>query len=52
MSSEAGQIYIFDLASEKLVSTYTSHAMAIRSLAWSPDAQVRRFVPFFPQLHD
>ncbi|KAK7681939.1 hypothetical protein QCA50_014901 [Cerrena zonata] len=40
MSSEAGQIYIFDLASEKLVSTYTSHAMAIRSLAWSPDAQL------------
>ncbi|KAJ3553644.1 hypothetical protein NM688_g3494 [Phlebia brevispora] len=40
MSSEAGQIYIFDLAAEKLLSTYTSHAMAVRSLAWSPDSQL------------
>ena len=40
MSSETGQIYIFDLASEKLLSTYTSHAMAVRSLAWAPDSQV------------
>ncbi|KAI0076931.1 WD repeat-containing protein 61 [Panus rudis PR-1116 ss-1] len=40
MSSEAGQIYIFDLQSEKLLSTYVSHAMAIRSLAWSPDSQL------------
>lgn len=41
MSSEAGQIYIFDLASEKLLATYVSHAMAVRSLAWSSDSQVR-----------
>lgn len=40
MSSEAGQIYIFDLESERLLSTYTSHAMAVRSLAWSLDSQV------------
>ncbi|KAL4243292.1 WD40/YVTN repeat-like-containing domain superfamily protein [Abortiporus biennis] len=40
MSSESGQIYIFDIASEKLLSTYTSHAMAVRSLAWSPDSQL------------
>ncbi|TCD60150.1 hypothetical protein EIP91_010633 [Steccherinum ochraceum] len=40
MSSDAGQIYIFDLASEKLLSTYTSHAMAVRSIAWSYDSQL------------
>jgi len=40
MSSEAGQIYIFDLAAEKLLSTYTSHAMAVRSFAWSYDSQL------------
>ncbi|KZT06556.1 WD repeat-containing protein 61 [Laetiporus sulphureus 93-53] len=40
MSSETGQIYIFDLASSSLVSTYTSHAMAVRSLAWSADSQL------------
>lgn len=43
MSSETGQIYIFDLASEKLLATYGSHAMAVRSLAWSSDSQVRNF---------
>lgn len=41
MSSEAGQLYIFDLASEKLQVTYASHAMPIRSFAWSADSQVR-----------
>lgn len=40
MSSEAGQIYIFDLEAEKLLATYTSHAMAVRSLAWSLDSQL------------
>ncbi|KAI0690252.1 WD repeat-containing protein 61 [Cytidiella melzeri] len=40
MSSEAGQIYIFDLAAEKLLNTYTSHAMAVRSFTWSPDSQL------------
>ncbi|KAI0089348.1 WD repeat-containing protein 61 [Irpex rosettiformis] len=40
MSSETGQIYIFDVAAEKLISTYTSHAMAVRSFAWSPDSQL------------
>ncbi|KAH9947193.1 WD repeat-containing protein 61 [Amylocystis lapponica] len=40
MSSETGQIYIFDLASASLLSTYTSHAMAVRSFAWSPDSQL------------
>ncbi|EPQ58826.1 WD40 repeat-like protein [Gloeophyllum trabeum ATCC 11539] len=40
LSSETGQIYIFDLASSQLTATYTSHAMAVRSLAWSPDSQL------------
>ncbi|KAJ3488517.1 hypothetical protein NLI96_g2788 [Meripilus lineatus] len=40
MSSETGQVYIFDLAAERLLSTYTSHAMAVRSFAWSPDSQL------------
>ncbi|KAG6848943.1 hypothetical protein H0H93_012585 [Arthromyces matolae] len=38
MSSETGQIYIFDIESSSLATTYTSHAMSVRSLAWSPDS--------------
>ncbi|KZT70233.1 WD40 repeat-like protein [Daedalea quercina L-15889] len=40
MSSETGQIYLFDVASSSLASTYTTHAMAVRSLAWSPDSNL------------
>ncbi|TFY53018.1 hypothetical protein EVJ58_g9685 [Rhodofomes roseus] len=40
MASETGQIYIFDVASSSLASTYTTHAMAVRSLAWSPDSNL------------
>ncbi|KAH9852488.1 WD repeat-containing protein 61 [Lenzites betulinus] len=40
MSSEAGQIYVFDLASSSLQTTYSSHAMAVRSLAWSADSNL------------
>lgn len=40
LSVESGQIFIFDLASGTLTSTYTSHAMAVRSLSWSPDSQL------------
>jgi len=40
LSVESGQIFIFDLASSALTSTYTSHAMAVRSLSWSPDSQL------------
>ncbi|KDQ63966.1 hypothetical protein JAAARDRAFT_201435 [Jaapia argillacea MUCL 33604] len=40
LSSESGQIYIFDLQTSSLTATYTSHAMAVRSLAWSPDSQL------------
>lgn len=40
MSSETGQIYIFDLETESLTTTFTSHAMSVRSLAWSPDSSL------------
>ena len=33
---------MFDLESNSLIATYTSHAMAVRSLAWSPDSSVSR----------
>ncbi|KAF8876814.1 WD repeat-containing protein 61 [Mucidula mucida] len=40
LSSESGQIYIFDLESESLTKTFTSHAMSVRDLAWSPDGNL------------
>ncbi|KAF8589632.1 WD repeat-containing protein 61 [Ramaria rubella] len=40
MSSETGQIYLFDIEASQLLNTYTSHAMCVRSLAWSPDNQL------------
>ena len=41
MGSETGQIYLFDVESGTLANTYTSHAMGVRSLAWSADSQVK-----------
>ncbi|TDL30073.1 WD40 repeat-like protein [Rickenella mellea] len=38
LSTETGQIYIFDATSSTLLSTYASHAMAVRQLAWSADS--------------
>ncbi|KAG6886691.1 hypothetical protein C0992_002805 [Termitomyces sp. T32_za158] len=40
MSSETGQIFVFDIESAALVATYSSHAMPVRSLAWSPDSSL------------
>ncbi|KAG5639837.1 hypothetical protein DXG03_003010, partial [Asterophora parasitica] len=40
MSSETGQIFIFDIESSSLTATYTSHAMSVRNLAWSPDSSL------------
>lgn len=40
MGSETGQIYLFDVESGMLANTYTSHAMGVRSLAWSSDSQL------------
>ncbi|EIN11018.1 WD repeat-containing protein 61 [Punctularia strigosozonata HHB-11173 SS5] len=40
LSTETGQIYVFDIESQTLKATYTSHAMAVRVLAWSHDSQL------------
>jgi len=40
MASESGQIYIFDLETSTLSITFISHAMSVRSLAWSPDSNL------------
>jgi len=40
MSSESGQIYVFDVESSSLSITFTSHAMSVRSVAWSPDSSL------------
>lgn len=40
LSLETGQIYIFDLASSSLTSTYTAHATTVRALAWSADSSL------------
>ncbi|KAL4265100.1 WD40/YVTN repeat-like-containing domain superfamily protein [Pleurotus pulmonarius] len=37
LSSESGQIFIFDLETGSLGATYTSHAMAVRTMSWSWD---------------
>jgi len=40
LALETGQIFIFDLESNALSTTFTSHAMAVRSLAWSADSSL------------
>ncbi|TFK29033.1 WD repeat-containing protein 61 [Coprinopsis marcescibilis] len=40
MSSETGQIFVFDLETNLLSTTFTSHAMSVRSIAWSPDSSL------------
>ncbi|KAF9004277.1 WD repeat-containing protein 61 [Cyathus striatus] len=40
MSSETGQIFIFDLETNTLQSTFTSHAMSVRSVSWSYDSSL------------
>jgi WD repeat-containing protein 61 len=40
MSTEAGQIVVVDTESQAVVATYASHAMAVRTISWSPDSQV------------
>jgi len=40
LSTESGAVYIFDLESGTLATTFSSHAMCVRSLAWSPDSQL------------
>jgi len=40
MGSETGHICIFDSQAHQLTQTYTSHAMAVRTLSWSPDSSL------------
>ncbi|KAF5329035.1 hypothetical protein D9611_013880 [Ephemerocybe angulata] len=40
MSSETGQIFVFDLETNALSAAFTSHAMSVRSIAWSPDSSL------------
>ncbi|KAH7887304.1 WD40-repeat-containing domain protein [Phlebopus sp. FC_14] len=40
LSTETGQVFIFDLESASLTATYSSHAMTVRSFAWSHDGQL------------
>ena len=40
MSSESGQIYIFDIETGALSIAFTSYAMSVHSVAWSPDSTV------------
>jgi len=37
---ETGQIFVFDLESNTLWTTFTSHAMPMRSISWSADSSV------------
>ncbi|KAJ7490260.1 WD repeat-containing protein 61 [Mycena galericulata] len=40
LSTETGQIYLFDVDAGALTNTYTSHALSVRSLAWSADSSL------------
>lgn len=40
LASETGSIYVYDVTTSTLVVSYASHAMGVRSLAWSADSQV------------
>ena len=40
VSTEAGQIIVVDTETQEVIATYASHAMAVRTISWSPDSQV------------
>ncbi|EKM79801.1 hypothetical protein AGABI1DRAFT_113083 [Agaricus bisporus var. burnettii JB137-S8] len=40
LALETGQIFVFDLEASSLLTTFTSHAMAVRSLSWSADSSL------------
>ncbi|KAJ3776219.1 WD repeat-containing protein 61 [Lentinula raphanica] len=40
LSSEIGHVFILDVESNTFVNTFTSHAMSVRSVAWSPDSSL------------
>ncbi|KAK4683813.1 WD repeat-containing protein 61, partial [Tremellales sp. Uapishka_1] len=39
VATEAGHVFIVDVETSAVVATYSSHAMAIRTISWSPDSQ-------------
>jgi WD repeat-containing protein 61 len=47
LGTERGQLLIFDLAAGALAAKLTSHARAVRTLAWSPDSQVHSLSVLF-----
>lgn len=40
VSSESGQIYVYDGEAGQLVKTISSHAMAVRNVSWSADSSL------------
>ncbi|KAI0034381.1 hypothetical protein K488DRAFT_84082 [Vararia minispora EC-137] len=40
LGQETGHIFVFDVDAGSLHTTFVTHAMGIRSLAWSPDSQM------------
>lgn len=36
---ETGHVHILDVPTSTLLTTYTAHAMSVRTLSWSPDSQ-------------
>lgn len=40
LATEIGHIVVLDTTTQSVIATYTSHAMAARTLSWSPDSQV------------
>nr|GAT44381.1 WD repeat-containing protein 61 [Mycena chlorophos] len=40
LASETGQIYVFDVEKATPTTTFTSHALAVRSLVWSADSSL------------
>ncbi|RXK36685.1 hypothetical protein M231_06072 [Tremella mesenterica] len=39
LATESGQIMIVDVETGEVLATYTSHAMAVRTISWSEDSQ-------------
>ncbi|GFZ44693.1 hypothetical protein JCM24511_02417, partial [Saitozyma sp. JCM 24511] len=39
LSTEIGHIVVVDTETQNVVASYQSHAMAVRTVAWSPDSQ-------------
>jgi len=35
---------VVDTETQEVIATYASHAMAVRTISWSPDSQVYAFI--------